>query len=47
MIEEARFELTDWQIEMLYDGPDVEAMNDEAYLDWLEGAYDDAGEGKW
>ncbi|QSX23921.1 hypothetical protein [Priestia megaterium] len=34
-IEEARFELTDWQAELYGHDPDVEAMNDEAYIDWL------------
>lgn len=30
-----------------YFEPDVEAMAEDLYLDWLEGSYEDLGEGKW
>jgi len=34
-ISEARFELTDWEAQLYDHDPDVEAMKDEAYLDWM------------
>ncbi|CDQ20866.1 hypothetical protein [Halobacillus karajensis] len=43
LIDEARFEMT---ADDFFE-PDVEAMADEAYIDYLEGAYEDLGEGKW
>ncbi|WP_255258845.1 hypothetical protein [Bacillus cereus] len=43
LIAESRFEVT---VEDYFE-PDVEAMAEDAYADWLEGAYEDAGEGKW
>jgi len=46
-IREARFQITiddymDEQGEML-----AEMNREEAYIDWLEGSYEDLGEGKW
>lgn len=42
-IAEARFEVTIDD----YLTPDAEALSEGAYIDWLEGAYEDLGEGKW
>ncbi len=43
LVAEARFEMT---VDDYFE-PDVEAMAEDLYLDWLEGSYEDLGEGKW
>lgn len=43
LVAEARFEMT---VDDYFE-PDVEGMVEDSYLDWLEGSYEDLGEGKW